>query len=63
MTRGFIRRLYPIGPQKVRLSIPEKKITGARALRLGKTLAFRQSGSVAELQVPSVSDYEVIALT
>lgn len=63
MTHGFVHRFYPIGPQKIRLSIAERKIAGVRALRSGRTLPFKQSGSVVELQVPSVLDYEVIALT
>jgi len=63
MTRGFIHHLYPIGSQKIRLSFPDRKITSVRALRLGRPLPFKQIGSVVELQLPSVLDYEVISLT
>jgi hypothetical protein len=63
MTRGFIHHLYPIGSQKIRLSLSDRKITSVRALRLGRPLPFKQIGSVVELQLPSVLDYEVISLT
>jgi hypothetical protein len=63
MTRGFIHHIYPIGSQKIRLSLPDRKITSVRALRLGRPLSFKQIGSVVELQLPSVLDYEVISLT
>ncbi len=62
MTRGFIHHLYPIGPLKIRFSVPNRRVSGAQALRLGRSLPFKQSGSMVELQLPSVSDYEVVAL-
>jgi len=63
MTRGFVRRFYRIGPQKVRFAVGGKKIAAARALRASRSLAFKQSGPVVEFEVPSVLDYEVVALT
>ena len=64
MTRGFIRRFYPIGPQQVEFNIaPGKTISEVRALRAGWSLPFTQSDRAVSFEVPSVTDYEVIALT
>ncbi len=73
MTRGFIRRFYPIGRQKVEFRIPPgKTISRVRALRApyqhgtgraGRDLPFKQLGRNIRFEVPSVVDYEVVALT
>ena len=64
MTRGFLRRFYAIGPQKVDFTTATKrKITNVRALRAGRDLSFRQSDRTVRFEVPSVLDYEVLALT
>lgn len=64
MTRGFVRRFYGIGPQKVEFDITaERKIDRVRALRAGRNLPFRQLGKTVRFVVPAVIDYEVIALT
>src|SRR5205814_1794627 len=64
MTRGFFRRFYPIGRQRAAFTVPRgRKIGAARALRAGRALPFTQSGEVVRFDVPSVTDYEVIALT
>jgi hypothetical protein len=64
MTRGFMHEFYRIGPQRVRFQVAaEKKIAAVRALRSGSTLPFKQNGRVIEFEVPSILDYEVVALT
>jgi len=64
MTRGFLRRFYAIGPQKVQFdTAAKKKITNVRALRTGRDLAFKQRDRTVRFEVPTVVDYEVIALT
>jgi Hypothetical glycosyl hydrolase 6 len=64
MTRGFLRRFYAIGPQRVEFDVAAgKKISGVRALRAGRVLPFKQSGRTVSFEAPSVVDYEVIALT
>ena len=64
MTRGFVRSFYRIGPQRVEFEVEAgKKIGAVRALRAGQPLPFRQSGRTVSFEVPSVLDYEVIALT
>jgi hypothetical protein len=64
MTRGFVRRFYAIGPQQVEFEVAAgKRISSVRALHAGRALAFKQSGRTVSFEVPSVVDYEVIALT
>ncbi len=64
MTRGFLRRFYQIGPQKVEFDVAAgKRIRNARALRANQNLLFKQSGCTISFEVPAVVDYEVIALT
>jgi putative glycosyl hydrolase-like family 6 (GHL6) protein len=64
MTRGYLRRFYAIGPQQVEFDVAAgKKINEVRALRAGRALPFKQSGRTVSFEVPSVLDYEVIALT
>ena len=64
MTRGFFRRFYPIGPLKVAVTVARgKKIAAARALRAARTISFSQEGDIVRFEVPTVHDYEVIALT
>jgi hypothetical protein len=64
MTRGVLSQFYAIGRQKVALeTAPGRRITSARALRAGRSLPFKQTGGTIQLEVPSILDYEVIALT
>ncbi len=64
MTRGFVRRFYPIGPQKVEFDLPGgEKILSVRTLRAGQALPFDQVGQTVRFEVPTVVDYEVVALT
>jgi hypothetical protein len=59
-----LRRFYAIGRQKVEFTTARKrKITSVRALRTGRDLSFRQSDRTVWFEVPSILDYEVIALT
>jgi hypothetical protein len=63
MHKGWLRRHYPIGPQKVRLDLPEgRSAARVELLRSGKQVAFRQEGRVLEFTVPGVDDYEVAAV-
>ena len=64
MTRGFFRRFYAIGPQKVEFTVARgRTIASVRALRADRALRFTQDGDVVRFDVPSVADYEVVALT
>ena len=64
MTRGFFRRFYAVGSQKAEFTVaPGRRIASVRALRADRTLKFAQDGDVVRFDVPSVVDYEVVALT
>jgi hypothetical protein len=64
MTRGFIRRFYAVGPQRVEFSVaPGRRIRAVRALRAGRDLPFAQEGTRVRFEVPGVTDYEVATLT
>jgi putative glycosyl hydrolase-like family 6 (GHL6) protein len=63
MTRGFIRRNYPVGPLRVSLGFPAARdITDIRALRSPMSLPFRREGVWVHFVLPKVEDYEVVAL-
>ena len=62
MTHGAIRRIYPLGRQQVRFRVQDRAIQAVRALRLDARLFFKQQGQTVSFDVPSVTDYEVIAL-
>jgi hypothetical protein len=61
MTHGAIRRIYPLGRQQVRFRV-QGSCNQGRALRLGDRVLFKQQGQTVSFDVPSVADYEVIAL-
>jgi hypothetical protein len=59
--RGWLRRFYPIGAQKIRVKVP-RQITRVELLRAGTEVPFRAPDGVVEFTVPRVVDYEVAAL-
>ncbi len=64
MTHPFISRFYPTGLLQVKFQVPKGKSIGSiRALRAERDLHFKQSDGAVTFEVPSVVDYEVIALT
>jgi hypothetical protein len=64
MTRPFVRRFYPIGPLRVAFEVPAgRHVTRVEALRAGAPLPFKQEGRMVRFEVPTVADYEVVALT
>jgi len=61
--RGWLRRHYAIGAQQVHIELPDGvRIRRAQALRAETELAFRQRGTLVDVTVPKVEDYEVVAL-
>jgi hypothetical protein len=61
--RSFIRRFYPTGPLHVSVRVPDgKKVSAVRALRAGRNLPFKQANEIVTADVPTVIDYEVVAL-
>jgi Beta-galactosidase trimerisation domain len=64
MTRPFIREFYAIGPLEVEFRVPSgRRVMRAQALRARRELAFAQREGTLTFTVPSVADYEVIAIT
>jgi len=64
MTRGLIRRHYPIGPLSVILDFPgAQSISDVQALRNPMRLPIRREGGRVHFVVPKVGDCEVVALT
>ena len=62
--RGWIRRNYPIGRQVVKMEVPGgRRIARVQLLRAEREIPFTQKGARVEFIVPSVTDYEVAALS
>jgi hypothetical protein len=63
MHKGYLRRFYAIGEQRVRMNLPAgRKVSRVELLRAEKDVRFRQAGATVEFTVPQVDDYEVAAL-
>jgi hypothetical protein len=63
MHRGWIREYFPIGEQKVSMTLPAgRKVSRVELLRAEAGIPFRQRGAVVEFTIPKVVDYEVAAL-
>ena len=63
MHRGWIREFYPIGPQKVRMTLPAGRlVTRIELLRAGTDIPFEMAGATIEFTIPRVLDYEVAAM-
>jgi hypothetical protein len=59
-----VSQLYPVGPLQAYVQVPRnRKISSVRALRGGKNLPFRNTEGTVSFEIPSVADYEVVALT
>jgi len=63
MHRGWIRNFYPIGAQKVRMSVPQgRRVTRVELLRAETNISFTGGSGTIEFTIPRVLDYEVAAL-
>jgi hypothetical protein len=61
--RGWFRETYPLGPQTVKLELPEDvKVRRVQALRAGTDLKFKLRGQTLEFTLPAVRDYEIAAV-
>jgi hypothetical protein len=61
--KGWFREVYPLGPQNVRMELPEGfRVAKVVALRSGGELRHRVTGRVLEFTVQAVRDYEVAAV-
>ncbi len=63
MHRGWIRDFYPIGPQLVKMRLPQgKHVSRVELLRGGANIPFRVTGGTIDFTIPKVLDYEIAAL-
>jgi hypothetical protein len=63
MHRGWIRNFYPVGAQKVRMSLPPgRRVTRVELLRAETNIPFTGGAGKIEFTIPRVVDYEVAAL-
>ena len=63
MHKGWIRDFYPIGRQKVRMTLPQgRRVTRVQLLRAGADIPFTRSAAAIEFVIPGVLDYEIAAL-
>jgi hypothetical protein len=63
MHRGWLRAFYPIGEQRVRLTLPSnRKVTRVELLRAEKDIQFEVAGGALSFTIPGVLDYEVAAI-
>jgi hypothetical protein len=63
MHRGWIRNFYPIGAQKVRMTLPAgRRVTRVELLQAEKDIPFRSAGGSIEFTIPKILDYEVAAM-
>jgi hypothetical protein len=63
MLRGWIPNFYPIGAQKVRMSLPQgRRVTRVGLLRAETSIPFIGGIGKIEFTIPKVLDYEVAAL-
>jgi hypothetical protein len=61
--KGWFREPYPLGPQRVSLELPEgAKVRKVLALSSEAQLKHSLENGVLRCEVPSVADYEVVAV-
>ena len=60
--KGPYRDFYPVGAQRVKLSLPaDVQVKQAHLLVAGKTIPMERSDNVLTVTVPSILDHEVVA--
>ena len=61
--RGWLRKNYPIGEQRVRMQLPSgAKVARVQLLRSERDVPFHMTGQGLEFVIPRVDDYEVAAI-
>jgi hypothetical protein len=63
MHRGWLRKFYPIGAQKVKMALPKgRRVTRVELLRVERQIPFAGGTGTIEFTIPRVEDYEVAAM-
>jgi hypothetical protein len=61
---GWMRSVYPLGPQTVRMKLPQSvRIKSVELLRGRQRIAFDLKSETLQFTIPHVEDYEVAAIT
>jgi hypothetical protein len=63
MMKGPVREVIPIGPQRVRVRVPDGTVVHkVQLLVAGGSPTVRSDGGWLEVTVPSVGEHEVVAI-
>jgi hypothetical protein len=63
MMKGPVREAIPLGPQKLRVQVPQgRRVRRVHLLRAGREVAYREEGGALALEVPSIEVHEVVAI-
>jgi hypothetical protein len=63
MHKGWLRNFYPIGAQKVKMTLPKgRKATRVELLRAPRQIPFTSGAGNIEFTIPRILDYEVAAI-
>ena len=63
MMKGPFRELIPVGPQKVRVRLPDGlKLRRVRLLAAEKTPRVERAGPHLTFTIPSILDHEIVAI-
>lgn len=61
---GWIQSTHPLGPQTVRLKLPQSaRVRSVELLQAGQNVPFHVESQVLQFTLPRVEDYEVAAIT
>jgi hypothetical protein len=61
---GWMQSTYPLGPQTVRLQLPQSvRVKSVELLQAGKNLPFHLESQILQFTIPRIEDYEVAAIT
>jgi Hypothetical glycosyl hydrolase 6/Beta-galactosidase trimerisation domain len=62
--RAYVSGFHAVGPLQARFEIPTgRTVQSVRALRENRELAFQRKADAVHFEIPTVVDYEVVALT
>jgi hypothetical protein len=63
MLRGWFNNVYPLGPQRVRVTLPSGVgVSKVHLLAAGRDISSKRTGQTLEFTIPDVRDYEVAAV-
>ena len=61
---GWLRSVYPLGPQTIRMQLPSGvHVKSVQLLQAERSVPFAANGQTLQFTVPSVKDYEIAAIT